>query len=75
MLQLGQTVSVYDFKREGRACQITIWHDLNSAAIDLGEGSLWGYWDEDSQTVWIDDGDYVRRQFNTAGELVAEFGR
>jgi len=74
-LQLGQTISVYDFSRDGRVCQITVWHDLSSAAIDFGEGSLWGFWDEDSETVWIDDGGSSRQQFNTSGEVVAEFGR
>jgi hypothetical protein len=74
-LEVGQTISVYDFSRDGRDGQITVWHDLSSAAIDLGEGSLWGFWDEDSETIWIDDGGNSRQQFNTAGEVVAEFKR
>jgi hypothetical protein len=74
-LALDQTISVYDFCRDGRDGQLTIWHDTGIAAIDLGEGSLWGFWDEDAETILVDDGDYVRRQFNTSGELVAELGR
>jgi hypothetical protein len=74
-LRLGQTVSVFEFPYDGHTGQLTVWHDTGLAAIDLGEGSLWGFWDEDSETVWVDDGEYVRQQFNTAGELVAEFRR
>lgn len=74
-LQLGQTVSVYNFACNGRTGQLTVWHDTSLAAIDLGEGSLWGYWDEDGETILVDDGGSKRQQFNTSGELVAEFGR
>lgn len=74
-LRLGQTVSVYEFPSHRGAGQITIWHDTGSAAIDLGDGSLWGYWDEDNETILVDDGDYTRKQFNTSGECIAEFKR
>lgn len=74
-LELGQTVSVFDFSYNGRNGQLTVWHDTGRAAIDLGEGSLWGFWDEESETILIDDGGSRRQQFNTSGECVAEFGR
>ncbi len=74
-LQLGQTVSVFDFAYKGRNGQLTVWHDSGRAAIDLGEGSLWGFWDEDSETILVDDGNSRRQQFNTVGEVVAEYGR
>jgi hypothetical protein len=74
-LRLGQTVSVYDFIQNGRNGQLTIWHDTGSAAIDLGDGSLWGFWDEENETIWVDDGVSKRQQFNASGECVAEFGR
>jgi hypothetical protein len=74
-LQLGQTVSVYAFAHTGSDGQLTIWHDTGLAAIDLGAGSLWGFWDEDNETILVDDGEYKRQQFNTSGELVAEFAR
>jgi hypothetical protein len=74
-LQLGQTVSIYAFAQTGRDGQLTIWHDTGLAAIDLGAGSLWGFWDEDNETILVDDGGYKRQQFNTSGELVAEFAR
>jgi len=74
-LAIGQVVSVYDFAYEGRSGQLTIWHESGRAAIDLGEGSLWGFWDEGNETVMVDDGANRRQQFNTLGEVVAEFGR
>jgi len=74
-LRLGQTVSVYEFVHDGRTGQLTVWHDTSTGAIDLGAGSLWGFWDEDNETLLVDDGGYKRQQFNTAGELIAEFGR
>ena len=74
-LKIGQTVSVFDFAYHGRNGQLAVWHDTGQAAIDLGEGSMWGFWDEDSETILIDDGGNSRQQFNTSGEIVAEFGR
>jgi hypothetical protein len=74
-LQIGQTLSVYEFPHNGRDCQLTVWHDTGSAAIDLGEGSLWGFWDEEEETIFVDDGVSNRQRFNTSGELVAEFRR
>ena len=72
-LRLGQTVSVFDFP--DNFGQLTVWHDTGSAAISFGEGSLWGVWDEESQTIFVDDGGTRRQQFSCSGELVAEFGR
>jgi hypothetical protein len=71
----ASTVSVHDFPQNGRNCQLTVWHDTGAAAIDLGEGSLWGFWDEENETILVDDGGSRRHQFNTSGEIVAEFGR
>jgi hypothetical protein len=74
-VQIGQVVSVFDFSHEGRSGQLTIWHDSGRAAIDLGEGIMWGFWDEDSETIMVDDGANRRAQFNSEGECVAEFSR
>jgi hypothetical protein len=70
-LQIGQVVSVYDFAYEGRNGQLTVWHDRGRAALDLGEGSYWGDWDEASGTVLLDEQNGVRRRFNSEGQLVS----
>ena len=74
-LRIGQEVSVFDFAHDGRSGQLTVWHDSGRAAIDLGEGTLWGVWDEDEQTIMVDDGANRRQIFNSVGECVAEFSR
>lgn len=70
-LQIGQVVSVFDFAYEGRNGQITVWHDRGRAALDLGEGSRWGDWDETTATVLLDEAAGVRERFDSEGRRVS----
>jgi hypothetical protein len=70
-LKLGQVISVFDFSYAGRNAQLTVWHDTGRAAIDLGEGSRWGDWDEGSETILLDDSGNGRQRFNSEGMEVA----
>jgi hypothetical protein len=69
-LKIGQEVSVFDFSYEGRSGQLTVWHDTNRAAIDLGEGSRWGDWDESTETILLDDQGRGRERLDTEGRPV-----
>jgi len=71
-LQLGQVVSVFDFSYEGRNAQVTVWHDTGRAAIDLGKGSRWGDWEEETETILLDDAGSGRHRLNTEGLDVSE---
>ena len=73
-LQLGQVVSVFDFDYHGRSGQLTVWHDRGRAAIDLGEGSRWGDWDEGTETILLDDTGAGRHRLNAEGADVCEGG-
>jgi hypothetical protein len=71
-LKLGQVVSVFDFSHEGRNAQLTVWHDSGRAAMDLGEGSRWGDWDETTETIVLDDSSGRRQRFNSEGVEIAD---
>ena len=70
-LKIGQVVSVFDFYYEGHSGQLTVWHETNRAAIDLGEGSRWGDWDEATETILLDDEGRGRQRLDTEGHIIA----
>lgn len=54
---IGEVVSVWRFSHSAGTGTLTAYHEAGRAAIEFGGDSLWGDWDEASQTVTIDDPD------------------
>lgn len=79
-VQVGQRVSVHRFRHEGgqSGCLLVVHADkdgrVDRAGISFGGPGTWGDWDNDSQTVRLDDADAegLAVVYDTQGRRVVE---
>lgn len=66
-VKIGREISTWPITYgNGQRGQMTVFHDVNRAAVAFGGPSIWGYWDDEARILHADDGG----DYNELGEEV-----